>query len=817
METTLKGSSLRKGSTILRSGEEICDVCLDARHPDVFFKVLIPEPSRVTLEFQEFNSASRCLLLLSPSDPHPTSETAVWRLSSPDPQKKVVLHPADPNYPTTALHIAIRYLEMSGSTLIRMRVILDHTFFATFFYRHSCDEAFTRAVSAKMAAAASVSLSAPTARFPLSDGPCSTSAPLSEIHRGEAANQAGKRSYNKAKKSLRQYLEGNDASCSDIFVAVDDLQGRDDYTFSPSSALREGEPPFTRSALYCGEWEGHLAHGRGIQFYAVSAAGHVVLEKASNAAMLVRAEFEQHSIPWSAHSLQEPCEDGILLLDRLPPLDLDAVSGWNVIPLMERGMEAYDGYWKKGEKSGKGVYQWQDRAYCGEWSKGMREGYGVLERQDGSSYRGEWHLDFRHGTGTFCDVASHKTYTGDWRKGMRSGSGKLSFDCGIIVTGEWIEDVLGDTVRALFPDGSTYEGGWKNDGRHGKGVWTTNEKCVYTNTWEEDRKEGPGTICFPNGVIFHGTWKGDRVIEGAYYFLNGDVYVGEWDDEKWMRKGKGKCICKNGDIYEGEWLRDFRHGQGKMTYAGGKGIYEGQWMDGARHGHGVLQDVNGVYDGSFVVDERSGQGTQRGTDGSLYEGGWKHDFRAGAGVYYHAPDDTTYEGIFLHDRLQGKGQSEVHSTQDAFDGTWLDGLKQGHGKRYFPNGDVLRGIWHRGEPQNGEVEYAYADGTKYVGEWCDGQRQGRGTLFSHNNTVYTGTWLNNQLHGHGTLIRSDGSSIECEWENGRQLNGDGILTFTDGSSYTGDVVNGIPEGTGTLTYLDQTEFKGQFRKGIYCL
>lgn len=818
MKNSLTASRLPCSSVALEPGEEICDISLDALHPDLYFEVFIPAPSRITVEFKEFNSASRCLLLLSPSDPHPTSETAVWRLSSPDPQKKVVLHPADHNYPTKALFIAVRYLEMNGSTSIRMRVTLERNFFATYFHRHSCDCRLSLAVSVKMAAAASVYPGSPKSIRRLSERIARTSSSADGASKLDNARVARKRSYNKAKKNFREYLEGDIATCSDIVVEVDELQNDDDHhCCSSGAASHEGYQQFTRSSLYCGEWEGHLPHGRGIRFYAVSAVGQVVLEKASNAAMLVRTEFEQHSIPWTANSMQEPCEKTMLQRDMLQAIDLNSLSGWSIIPLMERGMEAYDGYWEKGEKSGKGIYQWQDRVYYGEWKMGLREGYGVLERQDGSWYRGEWHLDFRHGTGTSYDVETRKTYTGEWNKGVRSGKGRLAFDNGVTVTGEWNDDTLGSTVHASFSDGSTYEGGWEDDCRHGQGIWTTDRKCVYTNTWKKDQKEGSGTISFPNGVIFNGTWEEDRVVEGAYYFTNGDVYVGEWRNDTWMREGCGKCICKNGDIYEGEWLRDLRHGHGKMTYASGKGTYEGSWVEGVRHGHGVLQDSNGVYEGTFVVDERSGDGIQRGSDGSYYEGGWKHDFRAGPGVYYYAPDDTTYEGIFLHDRLQGKGVSTVRSSHDSFEGTWLDGLKQGHGTRYFPNGDILRGVWHRGDPQNGEVEYTYTDGTKYVGEWCDGQHQGQGTLFSRDGTVYSGAWLQNQPHGHGTLTRSDGSSVECEWEKGRQLDGDGILTFGDGSVYTGDVVNGIPEGTGVLRYPDQTEFKGQFRNGTYCL
>jgi len=41
----------------------------------------------------------------------------------------------------------------------------------------------------------------------------------------------------------------------------------------------------------------------------------------------------------------------------------------------------------------------------------------------------------------------------------------------------------------------------------------------------------------------------------------------------------------NGDIYEGEWSQDKVTGQGKYTWAEG-GEYEGEFLDEALHGQG---------------------------------------------------------------------------------------------------------------------------------------------------------------------------------------------------------------------------------------
>lgn len=807
----------RKIPTLLTPGEELCDLCLEARNPDMFFSIPLPEPSRVIINFQEFNSASRCLLLLSPCDPYPTNETAVWRLSSPDPQKTIIIHPADSNYPVSTLYLCVRYLERNSHTFVRINVTLERDYFAAWFRRERCQCSLSKKASIMTTAALTANMSTLTSNniTRLSDKSKAAENPMlkaPEEWHCEEEDQCIQRQTSSAKALQRHELGGGAESTSSNEVVMEDS------THDEGEVFHQSPEHFTKCSLYCGEWRGNLAHGRGIKFYAVSAVGQVVLEKLFNSSMLVRAVYEQRTIPWTANSLQESFESTIANgTFSLSLLNLEEVKGWSIIPLIERGMEAYDGHWSNGEKDGTGVYQWQDRSYVGHWKSGLREGYGVLEKEDGSWYRGEWHLDHRHGNGTVFDVHTETTYTGEWRNGLRNGKGRLQYRNGITVNGEWKDNVLSPEVDASFPDGSKYAGGWANDCRNGSGVLTDPRDCEYTNTWVADRREGPGAIRFTNGVVFHGTWKDDEAVDGAYHFTNGDVYTGAWCESRLMREGYGKCISKNGDVYEGEWHQDLRHGQGKMLYAENKATYEGSWMENVRHGQGILTDENGVYKGGFELDERCGHGTQSAPDGSFYEGGWKHDYRAGAGTYYYAPTDTTYEGIFLHDRLQGKGTSEVQADKDFFEGTWLDGLKQGRGTRVFPNGDVLRGIWHRGKHQNGLIEYDYSNGTKFVGDWCDGQREGEGTQINPDGTVYEGLWMANQPNGHGRLIQLDGSSVECEWENGRQLDGEGVLTFADGSIYRGEIVDGIPEGMGTLTYPDATEFKGRFKKGIYWL
>lgn len=54
--------------------------------------------------------------------------------------------------------------------------------------------------------------------------------------------------------------------------------------------------------------------------------------------------------------------------------------------------------------------------------------------------------------------------------------------------------------------------------------------------------------------------------------------------------GKGVYRYSEGDVYSGEWREDKRHGKGTVTYVSSKGSvvekYEGDWVNGKMHGHG---------------------------------------------------------------------------------------------------------------------------------------------------------------------------------------------------------------------------------------
>lgn len=123
-----------------------------------------------------------------------------------------------------------------------------------------------------------------------------------------------------------------------------------------------------------------------------------------------------------------------------------------------------------------------------------------------------------------------------------------------------------------------------------------------------------------------------------------------------MRSGQGTDIAPNGESYTGSYLNDERTGNGICRYQDGS-VYRGQFSAGVRNGHGILEEPDGShYDGEFKDDKKCGNGTMKYVDGSEYTGEWKNNMREGMGTQRYASGEI-YEGMWHNDKRNGHGNN----------------------------------------------------------------------------------------------------------------------------------------------------------------
>lgn len=88
-----------------------------------------------------------------------------------------------------------------------------------------------------------------------------------------------------------------------------------------------------------------------------------------------------------------------------------------------------------------------------------------------------------------------------------------------------------------------------------------------------NKRNGTGVYENANGDIYLGEWQNDQPFgEGIEILATKERYEGEV--KNWKREGEGTFYFSNGDIYKGGWAGNLKHGNGLEEYANGDN-YEG--------------------------------------------------------------------------------------------------------------------------------------------------------------------------------------------------------------------------------------------------
>uniref|UniRef100_A0A7S1KNQ7 Uncharacterized protein n=1 Tax=Percolomonas cosmopolitus TaxID=63605 RepID=A0A7S1KNQ7_9EUKA len=149
------------------------------------------------------------------------------------------------------------------------------------------------------------------------------------------------------------------------------------------------------------------------------------------------------------------------------------------------------------------------------------------------------------------------------------------------------------------------------------------------------------------------TYKFIREGQGQMLFLNGDIFVGNYENNE--RNGLGtylfvsrmpKVVVKSEDEDEDEEEKKPVEEEPE-TSAKFLAWYSGEWKNGKKTGSGVMFYPDGSkYHGDFLENKRHGQGTITFPNNDTYTGNWKNDRKDGAGEYKFANDKSQYAGQF---------------------------------------------------------------------------------------------------------------------------------------------------------------------------
>lgn len=293
-------------------------------------------------------------------------------------------------------------------------------------------------------------------------------------------------------------------------------------------------------------------------------------------------------------------------------------------------------------------------SYNGSFAQGKAQGFGVQTMS-------------RTMPGALPTDQTQAVYRGDWKSGQRNGYGRLELP--------WLE--------------ISYEGGWLGGKAAGFGK-TITLKNGWADNWEETGFKDGYSHGWGVTRVTGGSNSGESAwCSGGYrrgqrhgYYVR---YTGEVSQHLSVKDGRphGYQTVKRGDIVQSrEFVLDGKpYAQPTLQFnpawlpAVSFNSYAARFQDGTHSYNAAVDLPNGDrYLGSLSYGAPHGYGLLNcsisHTRPGKYEGGWKHGFACGFGVW-NGVDGNKYEGGWHNGKPFGYGQVTASGT--TFDTFWEDG------------------------------------------------------------------------------------------------------------------------------------------------
>ena len=269
-------------------------------------------------------------------------------------------------------------------------------------------------------------------------------------------------------------------------------------------------------------------------------------------------------------------------------------------------------------------------------------------------------------------------------------------------------------------------------------------------------------------------------------------------------------VYGSGDTYQGQWKLSKRHGQGSFSLLATQETYRGQFIQGLREGYGVMQGSENVYKGNWKQDKRDGFGHLQ-LSGATFRGTFtENEVKNGVCTW---SDGSQYDGEWCDSQFHGNGHY-IDSEGVSMTGQWKQGKMHGAGVKVRPNGEKWKGEWIAGVLEgDGEIDLLE---TVYKGSVIGGVEHGYGTkVWKVTHSVYKGQWESGHMEGLGELSTETGDVYTGSFC--KDMLRTGTIDFHDGRKYTGDLVDLMMHGSGTLTFppsVAHSHYTGQFKHNL---
>ena len=171
-------------------------------------------------------------------------------------------------------------------------------------------------------------------------------------------------------------------------------------------------------------------------------------------------------------------------------------------------------------------------------------------------------------------------------------------------------------------------------------------------------------------------------------------------------------------------------------------------------------------------------------------------------------------------QIHGRG-TMYYTDGSKYVGESKNGEKEGYGKETFSENDEFGRISFEGLFENTMFKFGtmiWKTHGRYEGNYENNKRSGQGTYSYADGAKYEGQWQNNQYYGHGVYTFAPDDVYKRERVEGDFENDDwkfGTLIWKSGEKYVGQFKNHLRSGNGTNYYTDGRKYEGEWLSGEY--
>jgi len=148
-------------------------------------------------------------------------------------------------------------------------------------------------------------------------------------------------------------------------------------------------------------------------------------------------------------------------------------------------------------------------------------------------------------------------------------------------------------------------------------------------------------------------------------------------------------------------------------------------------------------------------------------------------------------------------------------GDWIQGIREGYGVLIEKTQNRYEGEW-KADKEHGEGIKIWKGGSRYEGEWADGKKHGKARIIwgdgEWKGDMYEGDWKEDHRDGSGVYLWANGDRYQGQWCKSK-INGRGTKTWANGDRYEGYWKEDERHGCGVYHWPSGNRYEGQWAEG----